>query len=690
MVNYEIKDGRVTSVVNGVKVPFDKKELGEILGVPAEGHNDYKKLKWPSLENLPTSLAITRKFGDNEEELEPEAIYKSEMKPPHKVMSEFLLDRVLNGAKTHGIPYGFILMVVLAHFKVPIKKWEVGTSKDHFGANTLTACDYEVQTTPKESGSSKKVPANSKVGSNHTKGFNRRTLSIEEMNDKRVIGMCYFCNEKYVPGHKCKNSKQIYVLEVEEIDEGRDIEEGGIEHTNRYRGSHNFIDPDLVHHLGCKIRSTTPQMVDVANGNMMVDRMYTITWLLQGDEFSAEFLLLPLGSCGVVLGVQWLLTLGDIKMNFRKLTMEFWYKGRNNLLRGAGNQVKVQEARKIAKHTGITSQLCMIQVVPMESASEQWHALKAKEEPKIDVRLTQLLSEYSKLFEEPTELPPSRGVFDHRIVLQCGTEPVNKRPYRYPSMKKDIIEGLVHQMLDQCIIQPSCSPFASPVVLVGENDGTWRLCVDYRDLNKHIVKNKFPIPIVEDLLDKLGGSRIFSNIHLRSGYHQLRMANEDVPKTAFRTHSGHFEYMVMPFGLSNVPAAFQGLMNSVFHKFLRKHVLVFFDDVLIYSSTMEDHLVHLRSVFVEMMKHQLFAKRSKYFFGVHKIEYLGHFVTAEGVSTDPHKIEVVRNWPTPTTLKQLRRFLGLAGYYRRFIKGFGVICKPLTELPRRTISNGHQ
>ncbi|XP_019224822.1 PREDICTED: uncharacterized protein LOC109206457 [Nicotiana attenuata] len=357
------------------------------------------------------------------------------------------------------------------------------------------------------------LPTPNSGNSSYVRGFTKRALSIEEMNEKRAKGLCYFCNEKFVPGHKCNSSKQLYLLELEEIEEepyageGQELEiheermdlvessqgmeqmEISIHALNGSLGyrtlqvtgyhakkalsilidtgsSHNFIDPELVKHLGCKVQSTKPQLVAAANGNMMVDRVCTITWLLQGAEFSAEFLLLPLGSCGVVLGVQWLLTLGDIKMNFRKLTMEFWYKGRKHLLRGADNQVRVQEAEKLVKHTGDMSQLCMIQVVPMGETEEQWHAIKTEEDPVVNDGLTQLLNEYSVLFEEPTGLPPSRGVFDHRIVLQNGTEPVNKRPYRYPSVKKDIIEGLVQQMLDQGIIQPSCSPFASPVVLV--------------------------------------------------------------------------------------------------------------------------------------------------------------------------------------------------------------------------------
>lgn len=209
------------------------------------------------------------------------------------------------------------------------------------------------------------------------------------------------------------------------------------------------------------------------------------------------------------------------------------------------------------------------------------------------------------MFEEPLTLPPSRGQFDHRIPLKEGASPVNIRPYRYPLKHKDIIEQLVQEMQDKGIIQVSFSPFASPVVLVGKKDGTWRLCVDYRELNKSTVKDKFPIPIIEELLDELSGSRIYSKIDLRSGYHQVRMYPDDVSKTAFKTHSGHYEFLVMPFGLTNAPTTFQSLMNFVFSEYLRKFVLVFFYDILVYSPSLEEHIVHLEDITTHEKEHSL-------------------------------------------------------------------------------------
>nr|XP_016438947.1 PREDICTED: uncharacterized protein LOC107764880 [Nicotiana tabacum] len=222
---------------------------------------------------------------------------------------------------------------------------------------------------------------------------------------------------------------------------------------------------------------------------------------------------------------------------------------------------------------------------------------------------------------------------------------------------KEELEKQVKEMFFNQIIQQSQSPFSSPALLVKKKD--------------------------DDLLDELHGSEIFSKVDLRAGYHQIRMKAEDVHKTAFRTHMGHYEFKVIPFGLTNASATFQALMNQVFQPFLRRFVLVFFDDILIYSKSLEDHVKHLSTVFKTLKKHSLYAKRSKCLFGQSKVEYLGHVITAEGVTINPDKVLAMVNWPRPTTVKALRGFLGLTGYYRKYVANYRAVCRLLTDLLKK-------
>lgn len=251
-------------------------------------------------------------------------------------------------------------------------------------------------------------------------------------------------------------------------------------------------------------------------------------------------------------------------------------------------------------------------------------------------------------------------------------------PVEMKELKKQLEE-----LLEKGYIRPSASPRGAPVLFVKKKDGSFRLCIDYRELNKVTIKNKYPLPRIDDLLDQLQGATVFSKFDQRSGYHHLRIREEDIPRTAFRTRYGHYEFVVMPFGLTNAPAVFMDSMHRCFNQYLDKFVVVFIDDIQIYSPSKGVHEEHLRIVLSILRQNQLYAKLSKCDFWLKEVAFLGHVINEKGVMVDPQKIEAVANWKQPQNVKEVRSFLGLAGYYRRFVEGFSKIASPITALLRK-------
>jgi hypothetical protein len=271
-------------------------------------------------------------------------------------------------------------------------------------------------------------------------------------------------------------------------------------------------------------------------------------------------------------------------------------------------------------------------------------------------------------------LPPERDV-EFVIELKPGTAPISRRSYRMPLNELAELKTQLQDLLEKGFIRPSSSPWGCPAIFVKKKDKTLRMCVDYRPLNEVTIKNKYPLPRIDILFDQLTGAQVFSKIDLRSGYHQIHIRPKDIPKTAFTTRYGLFEYLVMSFGLTNAPAHFTYLMNSVLMPELDKFVLVFIDDILIYSKNEEEHARHLRIVLTCLREHQLYAKFSKCAFWLEEILFLGHVLSAKGIAMDPSKVKDILEWKPPTTIHQVRSFLGLAGYYRRFIPDFFQACE---------------
>ena len=267
----------------------------------------------------------------------------------------------------------------------------------------------------------------------------------------------------------------------------------------------------------------------------------------------------------------------------------------------------------------------------------------------------------------------------HHIDLVSGSALPNKAAYRMNPRKHEELQKQVDELITKGLVRESKSPCAVPALLVPKNDGSQHMCIDSMAMNKITIRHRFLIPRLDDLLDQLNGAIIFSNLDLRSGYHQICMRDGDEWKTTFKTRDGLYEWMVMPFGLSNAPSTFMHLMNHVFKPFMGKFVVVYFDGILVYDKSQEEHLEHLQQVFQTLREQKLYVNLKKCRFFTNSLVFLGYVVSREGIMMDPWKVEAITSWPIPKSIHDIRSFHGLASFYQCFIKGFSTIIAPITE-----------
>ena len=418
---------------------------------------------------------------------------------------------------------------------------------------------------------------------------------------------------------------------------------------------HNFLQPRIAQFLHLPVKSTQPLRVLVRNGSILnCDQLCPDTSLsLQGHHFSVSFHLLPISGADAVLGIEWLKQFGPVVTDYTSLVMKFHHLSQaieiHADVTNGPEPVSTAQVKRFIQ-TGSTSTLFHLSILPTAQPGPTSHRLPQSHLPHLVSAIETLLYQYQQLFQTPTTLSPPQAV-THHINLLPSSSPINVRPYQYPHFQKTKIEKQISNLLSASLIRPSTSPYSSPVLLVKKKDGTWRMCVDCRALNAVTIRDRFPIPTIDVLLDELGQSTWFSKLDLRQGFHQILMHEPDIEKTTFRTHHGHYEYRVMAFGLSNAPSTFQAAMNNLLTPFLRCFATVFFDDILVYSKSLSSHIHHLEAVFKALLHGQFYLKRAKCVFAQDQVEYLGHVVSGRGVEPEPSKIQAMTQWPVPSSAK---------------------------------------
>jgi hypothetical protein len=417
--------------------------------------------------------------------------------------------------------------------------------------------------------------------------------------------------------------------------------------------SHTFISKNFVeqHRISCH-ESKEGFKIHSPGGQIFTREVaYQVPVTLAGRDFPTNMIVLKGQDIDVILGVNWL----------------------------AKHKATLNTNQRTIRLSHDQEEILLPIPIPTKATDRVYEATIP------EIKDIPVVCEFPDVFPEDLPgLPPERDV-EFVIELKPGTAPISRRSYRMPPNELAELKIQLQDLLEKGFIRPSSSPWGCQAIFVKKKDQTLQMCVDYRPLNEVTIKNKYPLLRIDILFDQLTGARVFSKIDLRSGYHQICIRPEDIPKTAFTTRHGLFEYLVMSFGLTNAPAHFMYLMNSVFMPELDKFVVVFIDDILIYSKNEEEHAQHLWIVLTRLRKHQLYAKFSKCAFWLEEIQFLGHVLSARGIAVDPSKFKDILECKPPTTVHQVRSFLGLAGCYRRFIPDFSKLVKPITSLLKNDI-----
>ncbi|GAU49783.1 hypothetical protein TSUD_369070 [Trifolium subterraneum] len=490
---------------------------------------------------------------------------------------------------------------------------------------------------------------------------------------KATTPTCFNCGEEGHKSPECKKPKKVtgkvFALNGEGADQVDNLIRGTcfIHDTPLIAiidtgATHSFISMDCMKRLNIPVyeMSGCMNIETPANGSVitrLVCRNCPVS--VFSRHFGMDLVCIPLSGIDVIFGMNWLV-FNQVHINCCEKTVIF-PKSEGSLSLMNGGEVK----ESLNDHGGL---FMVFGSLKLEGGA------KLEEIP--------VVGEFSDVFpEDISDLPPERKV-EFGIDLVPGTSPISMAPYRMSASELNELKKQLEELLEKKFIRPSVSPWGAPVLLVKKKEGSMRLCIDYRQLNKATIKNKYPLPRIDGLMDQLVGACVFSKNDLRSGYHQIRVKTEDVPKTAFRTRYDHYEYTVMPFGVTNAPGVFMEYMNRIFHSFLDKFV-VFIDDILVYSKSEEEHKEHLRIVLQVLKEKKLYAKLSKCEFWLKEVSFLGHVISSGGTTVDPAKVDAVMKWGTPEFVLEIISFLGLTGYYRKFIEGFSKMALPLTLLTRK-------